>query len=391
VADELRRYEGSRAALLKDDGQPYVAGDRLRQLDLARTYRQIAAHGIGWFYRGPFARQVGAWMADHGGILSADDFAAYEAKRREPLQTTYRGWTIVGFPPPSSGGVHVAQMLHMLERFDVPQHFRRSEAEGAHLLVEVMKRAFADRAHWLGDADFVDVPRGLLDRQYAADLAATIDRDRASPVPGHGVPPRPAEELFERHTTHVAAADTEGNWAAITATINTTFGSKVVVPGTGVVLNNEMDDFSVQPGAPNAFGLLGAENNAVAAGKRPLSSMSPTIVLRDGRPVLTVGAAGGPKIISQVLQTLVRTLDLGQPLDQAVAAPRVHHQWRPDEAVVERAAGEAVADGLRTRGHTVRVLPDGGGVTQAIGVDAEGRLVGVHDPRVPGAAGEARR
>jgi gamma-glutamyltranspeptidase/glutathione hydrolase len=330
-------------------------------------------------------------MAEHGGVLAAADFAAYRAVRRAPLSTTYRNWTVIGFPPPSSGGVHVAQMLNMLERYDVRENFRQSEAQGAHLLVEVMKRAFADRAYWLGDADFVAVPKGLLDKAYAADLAATIDPARATTVARHGAPPRAADELFERHTTHIAAADSDGNWVAITATVNTTFGSKVIVPGTGIVLNNEMDDFSAQPGVPNAFGLVGAENNAVAPGKRPLSSMSPTIVLRAGEPVLTVGAAGGPKIISQVLQTLVRYLDLEHSLADAVAAPRVHHQWRPDEVVVEETAGAEMLDDLRTRGHDVRTVAAGAGVTQAIARDARGELVGVHDPRVPGHVAHATR
>jgi gamma-glutamyltranspeptidase/glutathione hydrolase len=390
VASTLARFPGSKAALLKQDGTPYAAGEVLRQHDLAQTYRGIATHGVDWFYTGKFATQVADWMAEHGGILTAQDFAQYEAKRREPIVSRYRQWKVIGFPPPSSGGVHVAQMLNMLEEFDLPQAASQSPDQLVHLMVETMKRAFADRAHWLGDADYADVPRGLVDRQYAKALVSTIDPTRATAVPGHGTPPRAAEDLFERHTTHIAAADSDGNWVAITATVNTTFGSKVIVPGTGVVLNNEMDDFSAQPGVPNAFGLLGAESNAVQAGKRPLSSMSPTIVLDDDQPVLTVGAAGGPKIITQVLQTIVRHLDLGEPLAEAVASPRYHHQWRPDEILAESTAPPKVLEALQARGHKIEVT-DQSGVTQAIARSSDGTLFGVHDPRVPGSVETGER
>ena len=270
-AESLARFAGSRAVLLKPDRSPYQAGETLRQPDLARSYRAIAEEGTDWFYNGPFAEKAGRWMADNGGVLTAADFADYAPQERVPLETNYRGWTIIGFPPPSSGGVHVAQMLNILEHFDLKKQYDADPASAMHLIAEAMKLAFADRAYWLGDADFVDVPRGLIDPQYAAELAKRIDPKKAQDVPIHGDPPRADEDLFgKKHTTHIAAADSDGNWVAITATVNTTFGSKVIVPGTGIVLNNEMDDFSAQPGKPNAFGLIGAENNAVAPGKRPL-------------------------------------------------------------------------------------------------------------------------
>ncbi|MCA9205512.1 MAG: gamma-glutamyltransferase, partial [Planctomycetales bacterium] len=238
----------------------------------------------------------------------------------------------------------------------------------------------------MGDPDFAQVPRGLVEPQYGRELAKRIQMDRTTPVRSHGQPPRAETELFERHTTHIAAADAAGNWVGITATINTTFGSKVVIPGTGVVMNNEMDDFSIQPGVPNAFGLIGAEANAVAPGKRPLSSMSPTIVLRGDQPILTVGAAGGPKIITQVLQTIVRRLDLDMSLYNAVASPRIHHQWSPDRLYVERELADPFVDGLTVRGHAV-VRTGGAGVTQAIEYDPDRRqFLGLHDPRVPGQA-----
>ena len=232
-------------------------------------------------------------------------------------------------------------------------------------------------------------PRGIIDKDYAARLAETINTQRASDVPGHGTPPRWRQDVFDRHTTHIAAADDEGNWVAITATINTSFGSKVIVPGTGIVLNNQMDDFSIHPGTPNAFGLIGAENNAVEPGKRPLSSMSPTIVLNpDGQPVLTAGAAGGPKIITQVLLTLIRTIDFREPIEEAVAAPRFHHQWRPNRLSVEDTMPPAWQQALQARGHKLHQLPSAG-VTQAIARNRDGDFVGVSDPRVDGkVAGE---
>ncbi len=386
TADKLARFDGSRAVLLKPDGSPYAAGEVLEQSDLARTYRAVADEGIGWFYNGPFARDVGQWMSENGGILTADDFAAYRVRPREPVRTSYRGYTIIGLPPPSSGGVHVAQILNVLEHFDLRALHGQDPALFYHVAAEAMKLAFADRAHWLGDPDFADVPRRLVDKEYAAGLAARIRLDAVTDVPRHGEPPRWQRDHFGKHTTHVAAADGEGNWVAITATVNMGFGSKVIVPATGVILNNQMDDFSVAPGVPNAFGLLGAEANAIAPGKRPLSSMSPTIVLRDGRPILTLGAAGGPKIITQVLLTILYHIDLGMDLPAALAAPRIHHQWRPDKLVVEESLDPAIVAALEKLGHRVDRTRSVG-VTQAIGVSTEGTaLIGVHDPRVQGKA-----
>jgi gamma-glutamyltranspeptidase/glutathione hydrolase len=390
-AGNIAKFPGSRMALLKPNGQPYGEGECLRQPDLGRSYRAIAAGGTNWFYHGEFAQKVGKWMTANGGILTAEDFAAYQPIEREPLVTTYREWQIIGFPPPSSGGVHVAQILNILEPYDIAAELKSDEVRGDHLLVEAMKLAFADRAYWLGDADFVGVPRGLVDKDYAAELAKRIDRTKARAVPTHGQPPRHQDDIFGKHTTHITAVDSNGYWVAITATVNTGFGSKVIVPGTGIVLNDEMDDFSSQPGAPNAFGLVGAENNAIEPGKRPLSSMSPTIVLdKDDQPVLTVGAAGGPKIITQVLLALIRTLDLGQDLPSAIAGPRVHHQWQPNSILVEEAVPQSIVDGLKSLGHKVEMI-DSSGVTQGIWINRDGKLEGVHDPRIPGKAAVAVR
>ena len=329
-APTFARFDGSRAVFLKSDGQPYAEGETFKQPDLARTYRSIARHGTGWFYGGPFAQTVGDWMKKNGGILTAADFQKYRIKLREPITMTYRGFTVVTFPPPSSGGVHVAQMLNILQSFDL-KSLGHNSPDMIHVVIEAMKLAFADRAYWLGDPDFTRVPRGLISPTYAKTLAARIRMDRASVVAGHGTPENATDDVFGKHTTHLSTADAEGNWVACTTTVNNTFGSKVVVPGTGVVLNNQMDDFSIQPGVPNSAKLIGAEANAIAPLKRPLSSMSPTIVLKDGQPILAIGAAGGPTIISQTLIGLIGVLDFGLGVDAALASPRFHHQWSPDE------------------------------------------------------------
>jgi gamma-glutamyltranspeptidase / glutathione hydrolase len=384
TADDLRKFDGSRQHFFDGEGQLPAAGDIFRQPDLAATLSRIADEGADWFYRGPFAERCAAWMKQHGGLLTAEDFAEYRPRIREPIVSSYRGHTIVGFPPPSSGGIHVAQILNILESFDLAA---LAEADRMHVLAEAMKLAFADRAYWLGDADFANVPRGLVDKEYARRLAGRIALEKASDVPAHAVPPGAETEFFGRkHTTHLTAMDGEGNWVAITATVNTTFGSKVVIPGTGVVMNNEMDDFSAQPGVPNAFGLLGAEANKIAPGKRPLSSMSPTIVLRDDRPVFTCGAAGGPTIITQAVLAIVREIDLGLSPQANLSQPRIHHQWKPDALAVERALDPELRAELERRGHSLRERSQMG-VSQAIGYGASGAIEPAFDPRVPGAAG----
>ncbi|MEO6738912.1 MAG: gamma-glutamyltransferase [Chthoniobacteraceae bacterium] len=385
AAENLAKFPASRAVFLKVDGKPHAEGDTLKQPDLARSYRAIAGGGIRWFYEGEFATSAGAWMKANGGILTGQDFRDYRIELREPVVTTYRGWRVANFPPPSSGGVHVAQMLNILATRDV-KAMGAGSADFVHFTTEAMKLAFADRAFWLGDPAFAKVPRGLVSGGYAERLAAKIKMDRASVVEGHGTPERAYDEIFGKHTTHFSAVDAEGNWVACTATINTGFGSKVVVPGTGIVLNNEMDDFSAQPGVANHFGLIGAEANAVAPGKRPLSSMSPTIVLKGEEPMLAVGAAGGPTIISQTLLAIVNVLDFGMDLPAAIAAPRFHHQWSPDELKIEERIGAPVLGELTSRGQKISA---GGpfGACNGVGRAADGKgFTGASDPRVPGLA-----
>jgi gamma-glutamyltranspeptidase/glutathione hydrolase len=394
VATTLARFEGSRAALLDENGRPHVQGTVLKQPDLAATYRQVAEGGSRAFYQGPFAEACHTWMKQNGGILTRGDLAGYRPGLREPIVSRYRGHTIVGFPSPSSGGIHVAQILNILESFDLGRIYHEDRARFTHVVAEAMKLAFADRAHWLGDADFVPVPRGLIDRRYARLLSRQINPLEVTPLEGHHLPPRADSDLFgspvEKHTTHVAVADSEGNWVAMTQTVNTTFGSKVVIPGTGVVMNNEMDDFSIAPGIPNAFGLLGGEANSIAPGKRPLSSMSPTVVLRRGEPVLTLGAAGGPKIITQVLLGIICHIDLEMSLEEQMDFERFHHQWRPDRLYVESSLPAPVVAELESRGHTIS-RSRSVGITQAIKRDPEtGEFHGAHDPRVPGKAAGPR-
>ncbi len=382
VAAGMGKFESSRAVFFKH-GRPLARGAILKQPDLAATYRRIAEHKSDWFYHGPFGQVVEQWMRSHGGLLTAEDFRNYRITLREPVISTYRGYTIVGFPPPSSGGVHVAQMLNILEPFNLNT---MNETERLHVIAETMKLAFADRAYWLGDPDFVGVPRGLIAKDYAAALSARINRDRITPVPSHGTPPNWGSDVFKKHTTHFSVADAEGNWVACTATVNTAFGSKVVIPGTGVVMNNEMDDFSIQSGTKNYFGLIGAQANAVAPGKRPLSSMSPTLVLKDGRPIVAIGAAGGPRIISQVVLELVDLLDLGMTPTEAISQPRIHHQWLPNELMVEKTLPRAQRAGLAKRGHKLK-RTSSLGVSQIVARDADGRgFVGAADVRAQGNA-----
>ena len=383
-AKELKMFEASRAAFLPD-GVAQRAGEILRLPDLAKTYRAIAENGPDWFYRGLFATATADWMKNNGGLLSAQDFGGYNAKLREPVLTTYRGCQLVGFPPPSSGGVHVGQILNIVENFDL-KAMGPGSADFIHVVTEAMKLAFADRAYWLGDPDFAKVPRGLVAKDYAAKLAGQIRMDRVAVVPQHGTPEAAAEDVFQKHTTHFSTADADGNWVACTATVNTSFGCKVVIPGTGVVLNNQMDDFSAQPGATNYFGLVGAEANAIAPGKRPLSSMCPTIVLKDGKPILSVGAAGGPTIISQTVLAIINTIDFGMDPATALAQPRFHHQWRPDELIVEKRIGEDALRQLEKRGHKLK-RTDSLGAAQAVGASSTGHgFLGAHDPRVEGKA-----
>lgn len=379
TAGDIARFPASAAIFLDSNGKPYPEAAQLRQKDLARTYRKLAAQGPAYFYSGDFAARTERWMKRNGGLVTRRDFANYQIQMREPIVSQFAGYTLFGFPPPSSGGIHVAQILNILEAFGLQG---LQPEQRYHLIAEATNFAFADRAHWLGDADFTAVPLGLTDKRYAAIAAKKISLDKVAQNVTHGDPDVDIEALMNKHTTHIAAADLDGNWVAITSTVNTSFGSKVVIPGTGVVLNNQMDDFSLPAGVANAFGLIGSEANAVAARKRPLSSMSPTLVFKDNKPVMTLGAAGGPTIISQVVQTLLYTLSEGLPAEDAMALPRIHQQWNPNELFVEAALADDIQKALTEKGHQLRIWPSMG-ATQVIQL-REGKLHPVAEPRIAG-------
>lgn len=380
-ADELRQNDAA-FAIYGRPAEPWKAGDLLQQPDLGQSYRAIAEQGTDWFYRGPYAQKLDTWMKSNGGAMTASDLAEYKTVRRDPVRGTYRGHEIVSFPPPSSGGIHVIQILQMLERFDLGE---MEAADRLHVVGETMKLAFADRAFWLGDPDFTPVPRGLTARSYTDALSARIDPSSVLVVNAHGEPPAANSDIFGKHTTHFSVADAEGWWVACTATINTTFGSKVVIPGTGILLNNEMDDFSLDPGVPNFFGLVGSKANAVEPRKRPLSSMSPTFVIRDGKPILALGAAGGPTIITQTVGNIIGVLDLGLPVDGALAAPRIHHQWAPETLRLEETWPAEIRARLEALGHKLNVTDEFGG-SNAVSW-REGVFTAASEPRSESGAG----
>ncbi len=382
--DLIAMFPEASRILLKPDTSAYVEGEILRMPDLAKSYRRIA-EDEDWFYKGDYAEQVERWMRSNDGQITAEDFSSYQPIQREPILTSYRDYQIVGFPPPTSGGVQVAQILNILENFDLADSFKHRPAEAYHVIAEAMKLSFADRTRWLGDADFTPVPRGLISKDYASQLAKRIKRHAVSSVDTNGTPPNWTTDVFQKHTTHITAADAEGNWVAITATINTSFGSKIIIPGTGIVLNNTLDDFSAQPGVPNAFGMIGGDANAVEAKKRPLSAMSPTIVLKNGEPVFTVGAAGGPKIITQVVMAIVHHLDGKLSLADAIRHPRLHHQWLPNKLCIEKSFDAGIRKELSELGHDIEEL-ETAAIVQAIQRTDDNDLIGISDPRVPGKA-----
>jgi gamma-glutamyltranspeptidase/glutathione hydrolase len=379
--DRLGAWPASRAVFFRA-GRPLRAGERLVQRDLARSLELIANRGARAFYDGEIGRRIVAAQAGDGGLMRMDDLRRYRVVERAPVVGNYRGYRVVSMPPPSSGGTHIVEMLNILERYPLADYGPGS-ARTLHLEAEAMKLAYADRAEWLGDPDFTKVPvAGLTARAYADQLAQGIDAEHARPAaeirPGR---PQPYES---EQTTHYSVADEHGNAVATTYTLNMPFGSGIVAAGTGILLNDEMDDFAAKPGVANAFGLVGGDANAVAAGKRPLSSMSPTILEKEGRPWLVTGSPGGSRIITTVLQTIIDSVDFAMNPAEAAAAPRIHHQWTPDELRVERGISPDTLDLLRQRGQHVVVGP-AMGRSQTIRIDAGG-FAGYSDPRSPDAA-----
>ena len=381
LTDRLQKWPSSSAVFYKEGGTPYEPGETLVQTDLATSLKAIADEGPSAFYDGPIAEKIVAAVGAAEGHLTLDDFKNYEVKLRAPVTGTYRGYEIVSMPPPSSGGVHIVQILNTLE--GVPMtYLGHNSADSIHMMAEAMKFAYADRSEYLGDPDFVDVPiAALTSKAYAADSLSRISRGRAASAAEIG----PAELLpYESNeTTHFSVVDAEGNAVSNTYTINFSYGTGMVADGTGILLNNELDDFSAKPGVPNAYGLIGGDANAVEPGKRPLSSMSPTIVLKDGLPFLVTGSPGGSRIITTTLQMIMNVIDHNMNVAEATQAPRVHHQWLPDELRIEEGISPDTIRLLQQRGHDV-VVKNAMGSTQSIMITGDG-LYGASDPRRAGA------
>ncbi len=379
AAARFARWPASAKIFLRPDGKPLREGDRLVQRDLADTLEAIARSGPRAFYEGEIAGRIASAVRDAGGLMTADDLKSYRAVERDVVRGTYRGFDVVSMPPPSSGGVLLIAMLNMLEAYKL----RPGDPDTLHLMIETMKRAYADRALFLGDPDAVKVPvAGLISKRYARALRRTIDPNRASP-PGVTNPVAPTRFESE-NTTHYSVVDRFGNAVSNTYTLNLSYGVGLVAEGTGVLLNNELDDFAAKPGAPNAFGLVGFdEANAPGPNKRPLSSMTPTILLRKGKPVLVTGSPGGSRIITAVLQVVTNTIDLRMPVDRATQAPRIHHQWLPDEVTAEPGVPPAILSELARRGHKVTAARPGTAVNSIV-VTPKG-LFGAADSRTRGA------
>jgi len=328
--EKLEKFPASTKIYFPGDQVPEV-GALLVQHDLAVTLKTIASNGSHAFYKGEIAKKIVKFMEQNGGLITATDLASYQAKLRNPVYGTYRGYDVYSMPPPSSGGIHVIQILNILEGYDF-RGTERYSAEFTHLLAEAMKLAFADRAHFLGDSDFVDIPvAGLISKSYAEEQRSKINTGQVLELENHGNP-LPYES---ENTTHFSVLDQDGNAVSITQTVNTSFGSGMIIEGTGIILNNEMDDFSAQPGVPNIYGLVGAEANSIAPQKRPLSSMSPTLLVKDNQTFMVIGSPGGPRIITTVVQSIINVIDYGMDIQAAVDAPRIHHQWKPNKLRIE--------------------------------------------------------
>ena len=400
----LTQFPESRRVFQRN-GDYYKPGEIFRQPDLARTLERIAENP-GDFYHGSLARELAAAIERGGGLITADDLAGYEVKEREPVRGTYRGYEIIGAPPPSSGGTVLIELLNILEGYDLAKLGSRS-ALSIHITAEAFRRAFFDRAEFLGDPDFAKIPVApLIDKKYAAAWRETIDPVRASPskdlkrpavfneLEQYAAAHPPGTPHEGQHTTHYSVVDADGNAVAVTTTINDWFGSRVTADGLGFLLNDEMDDFSAKPGVPNSDGLLQGTANAIEPGKRPLSSMAPTIVVHDGKPVLVLGSPGSSKIITTVANVLMGVIDYGMNLQEAVNAPRFHNQWIPDVVNVEKWFSPDTVNALEHMGYTVQVgVHDGDSVSpywsdaECIAVDEKtGDRLGASDVRSNGKA-----
>jgi gamma-glutamyltranspeptidase/glutathione hydrolase len=379
---QMQASPASREIFYKQNGSPYEVGDILVQKDLAESLKQIAQEGKDAFYRGEIADRIVDEMEANNGLITKEDLAKYKPVIRQPIRGNYRGYQIYSMPPPSSGGVHLVEMLNILERFPL-RSLGHNTAQTIHLMAETMKLAYADRFKYMGDTDFVEVPiKRLISKDYADELSEKINRDRATP--SREILPENGDFIEEStETTHYSVVDKDGNAVSNTYTLNFSFGTGITVPGTGILLNNQMDDFTAKPGVPNAFRLIGGEANAIEPEKRMLSSMTPTIVMKDGKPFLVTGSPGGSRIITTVLQIIINAIDHRMNIAEATNAVRVHHQWFPDELQVERDLNGDTVRLLTEKGHNV-VLGGATGSTQSI-MSVDGILSGASDPRKPGA------
>lgn len=377
-------YEKGAPAELKKifftNGKPKKTGEWQKNPELAATLKLIAAKGVNEFYKGSIARKIAAAMQKNGGLISLADLANYKPKIRKPLTGKYKGYEIITMPPPSSGGTVLLEILNITEPFNIGWNSTGfGSSRHVHLVTEAMKHAYADRAEYMGDPDFVRVPVDMLvSKTHAEKIRKKIDENKTFPPEYYG-----SKMLNDDHgTTHYSVLDKFGNIVSATETVNTYFGSQVVIPGTGILMNNEMDDFSIQPGVPNAFGLIGNQNNAIQAGKKPLSSMTPTIVLKDKKPFMVVGASGGPRIISGTLQAIMNVIDFGMNVEEAVSSPRFHHQWMPDQLFIEKEMPVDVRENLIKKGHEL-VIGEAENAVQAI-LYRDGKITGASDPRKGG-------
>lgn len=381
LADDLKIYgsevlpahPNSKAIFYKADGKPYQQGDKLVQ-----SLELIAKQGPDAFYKGQIADEIASEMAQHGGLIDKRDLANYRAIERKPVSGSYRGYEVFSMPPPSSGGIHIVQILNILENFDLAK-MGFGSADAMQVMAEAEKYAYADRSEYLGDPDFVKVPwQALTSKAYAKSLAEQIDVAKARP--SSEIKPGKLAPYESNQTTHFSVVDKDGNAVAVTYTLKTTFGSGIVAGNSGILMNNEMDDFSAKPGTPNVYGLVGGEANAVQPYKRPLSSMSPTIVAKDGKTWLVTGSPGGSRIITTVLQMVVNSVDFGMNVAEATNARRFHHQWLPDQLRVEKGFSPDTLKLLGEKGQNVKVMPAMGS-TQSIMLGPDGMRYGASDPR----------
>jgi gamma-glutamyltranspeptidase/glutathione hydrolase len=373
----LAKWTSSAKIFYKPDGSFYEPGELFVQKDLAATLRRISEKGVKEFYEGKTAELLVAEMAKHGGLITMEDMKNYSPTMRSPVHGSYRGYDIYSMSSPSSGGVHVVQILNILEGYPIEEYGHNS-GQTIHLMAEAMKLAYADRSFYLGDEDFVKVPiKGLISKDYAAVLREGINTKKATP--SRTIAKGKPQPYESNETTHFSIVDKFGNAVSNTYTINFSYGSGIVVEGAGFLLNNEMDDFSVKPGVPNAYGLIGGEANKIEPNKRMLSSMSPTIVKKDGKNFLVTGSPGGSRIITTTLQVIMNVIDHGLNIQSAVAAPRIHHQWLPDELRIEEGLSADTIRILEEKGHQVKRKTSMGAI-QSIMVK-DGLMYGGADPR----------